>query len=491
MNTQITKREQEINHIIKRILGWCLIVLLILAVIKVFVAPVGYFTSVRGFLYCIQWFFVLVPFLGYKKWGNTPYYKHMALVGMQLCNMSLYLSSWIYGAIVGIITIYLAALYDDRTLIIRYILINTVTFIIIGISVITIDAGMTFVVGTKSMLLFIGYVTIEIIALGIIMLVGSETNRSLTAEGEALRKAIELQRDEVRTIASSLQDAVKILGKKLEESTDAVQMVSSHMASIVNETQEGIEALESIKIWMQKARLEVGNLHEHTKVVMSNTAVIGEQATSNQEKISRVVKDMGELQTLNGHSEEVVTALISQMKQINASLTLIAKVTAQTNLLSLNARIEAARAGQFGAGFAVVAVEIQKLADASAGASEEIGKQIQQMNLRIEDVISYIGNVHHLIGQNTTAIEGMSGDYQSLYRVQNDNSRQVELVSTAIGMISEQSQTMEEQVDEVTGKNKENLEHVTSISAALQELTATIGEISEQTARIYEMSEKQ
>ena len=96
---------------------------------------------------------------------------------------------------------------------------------------------------------------------------------------------------------------------------------------------------------------------------------------------------------------EVIGRLTEASQRIGGIVKLISQIAGQTNLLALNATIEAARAGEAGRGFAVVATEVKKLATQTAGATEEISREISKMRTTVDDTASLVLEMSHSIGE--------------------------------------------------------------------------------------------
>jgi len=109
-----------------------------------------------------------------------------------------------------------------------------------------------------------------------------------------------------------------------------------------------------------------------------------ELAGNGQSAIGRLEKTMRGIMDAAASVSSRLSVLLEKSADINAELANIAKVADQTNLLSLNAAIEAEKAGEYGLGFAVVAMEIRRLADQTATATSEIGKMVQELESAVE-----------------------------------------------------------------------------------------------------------
>lgn len=124
------------------------------------------------------------------------------------------------------------------------------------------------------------------------------------------------------------------------------------------------------------------------------------------EKINGIIGDLGGLSHMSGQSGEAVGGLSTRAEEISSILSLIQGIMEQTNLLALNAAIEAARAGEQGRGFAVVADEVRGLADKTKSAITEINEVIQAMQKNVRSVSTASDRVINMVGQIAESAQG-------------------------------------------------------------------------------------
>ncbi|WPN59005.1 methyl-accepting chemotaxis protein [Pseudomonas sp. P9_31] len=213
-------------------------------------------------------------------------------------------------------------------------------------------------------------------------------------EGDLTRRLTSDRSDELGSIAKGFNTFLAKLQAMITQVVTSVQSVSDsseHTADIAIRTNIGVHK--------QMAEIDqvATAVHEMTATAqdVARNATQAAQAASHADQAAaqgmQIVRDtsnsIGVLAVEIGKAVSVVQTLAKDSENINAILTAIRGIAEQTNLLALNAAIEAARAGEQGRGFAVVADEVRNLAQKTQKATEEIQTMIQQLQQGTRDVV--------------------------------------------------------------------------------------------------------
>lgn len=204
--------------------------------------------------------------------------------------------------------------------------------------------------------------------------------------------------------------------------------------------------------------------------------------------ISSAIK---QIELINTNSSEVTNAiniLAKKSTEIGQITSLINDIAEQTNLLSLNASIEAARAGDAGLGFSVVAVEIRKLAEQSKNATTKIDSLISDVQSEVENAISMTNENNNSVNVGLDVINSAGEIFARILSAINEITRYSNSVSDNVQEIYKNSQNVVSSISETKQASEVISKAAHDVVAASQEGNATLEEINAIAEKLYNMS---
>jgi methyl-accepting chemotaxis protein len=168
----------------------------------------------------------------------------------------------------------------------------------------------------------------------------------------------------------------------------------------------------------------------------------------------------------------------SQAESIGGVMNVISDIADQTNLLALNAAIEAARAGEAGRGFAVVADEVRKLAEKTMSATQEVGSNINAIQQSAKTNIGEVANAARAITEATDLANTSGQALSEIVKLATSNSAVVASIATAAEEQSSTSEEINRAIEEINHITGETTDGMIQASAAVQELAQMAQELN-------------
>ncbi|HHV62671.1 MAG TPA: HAMP domain-containing protein [Firmicutes bacterium] len=342
----------------------------------------------------------------------------------------------------------------------------------------------------------------------------ASTSEELSASAEESAKAVEQISETVQQVASGAQ----------EQSTSAANTASSvtQLTQAVNQVAKGaesqVQSIHGASELVASMRKSLDETLDVLQTVGSSVQGNAESATKGSDSVRDVVSSMERIRTTTGNVAERIGELNDHSQEIGRILEVIDDIAEQTNLLALNAAIEAARAGEHGRGFAVVADEVRKLAERSSRETKAIADLIGRVKQATEKAVEAIdsgrkeveagsviaqeaGRALEEILASANQTQKLVGDLISSSRALKDASLNVEKAIAEVVSVAEENtaateemaasiEEMKKAIDNVAAVSEESAAAVEEVSASTEEVNASIQEMSASAESLAEMAQK-
>ncbi|MFV8458333.1 methyl-accepting chemotaxis protein [Vibrio owensii] len=297
-------------------------------------------------------------------------------------------------------------------------------------------------------------------------------------------------KDELADISHHLNDLLD----KLEHLIHGTQEKSAQLSASTDNMHRELEGVmeqfhaqadhtSSMATAVQQMVATIGEISESTSVAVEGVHQAANNAEQGRTVVETTVSNVGQLTGILSNSQQSIGSLNEHVAKIGGAVNIIQDIAEQTNLLALNAAIEAARAGEQGRGFAVVADEVRALASRTHQSTEEITRVVSDIQSQMSMVVSDIDQCNDQGQQTLHASERLDSSLQQIIADMHAIQGNSERIASAI---EEQGIVMNQVSDSITELNvisennmqsaQECLHEVNSVSAQAHEMDDAVAE---------------
>ena len=285
----------------------------------------------------------------------------------------------------------------------------------------------------------------------------------------------------VLTAIAALQHAIGSLVGAIRGAGERLRGVEADTAAALRHQEQAIGAFGGSAHEITAAVAEISATAEHllaaTGEVMASAreaAAVADEGRAGLEGMAESMRHLDEV--MNAFTRKLAT--VSQRAAgITAVVTTIAKVAEQTNLLSVNATIEAEKAGESGRGFRIVAQEIRRLADQTAQATKDIERLVRDMQAAVTGGTMEMDRFRNEVSGRVAEVAEVSGRLGRIIEPVHDVTRSLEQVHEGMAAQSQGARQIREAMESLRGDAAESAASLEAFAAALEAIRGVAGDL--------------
>jgi methyl-accepting chemotaxis protein len=290
----------------------------------------------------------------------------------------------------------------------------------------------------------------------------SVLGRSINAMVANLRQLIE----QVDNTADQVHASSQVLLGSADHVKTASVEVAATMQSLSQGAEKQVQGAEDCLTSIEEVAIGIHRIAQTSTGVTEASVETSRAAENGNTMIQGVMRQMRSIHNSTDRSADVVKLLAERSQEIGQIVEVITRIAAQTNLLALNAAIEAARAGEQGRGFAVVADEVRKLAEQSQGSATQIAALVSEIRIETDRAVEAMKASAVEVQEGLGLVDEAGAEFHKILGATQSVADQIQDISAASQELSAASQEITASVEELTRIAKQSASASNDVAAS-------------------------
>ncbi len=298
--------------------------------------------------------------------------------------------------------------------------------------------------------------------------------------------------------STSVQATAGTVADNAEQVARRVTDISSAVAQMTASIQEMDQNLLNLATVVEQAVANTQEMSASIVQVAGNAQRVREESTTTDKQVREGRNEVAQLSKGMSSISDTVADVVSEMqsldgasRQIGEILGLIEAIADQTNLLALNAAIEAARAGEHGRGFAVVADEVRKLAENSASSTKQIGQLVADIQRRTTAVLDRTARANNLVQNNAASARSVTDMIETISQRVTEMAQLVSEISVATTEQARASEELAKASEQMGAMTHEAAATMREQAITSNQILESVSEIEQRTGQVAQASQEQ
>ncbi|UII57164.1 methyl-accepting chemotaxis protein [Cytobacillus spongiae] len=319
---------------------------------------------------------------------------------------------------------------------------------------------------------------------------GTDEIAELSKATNSMKERLQSMIQEISSVSSYVSDKSGELNKAANEVKASSQQVASTMQELSGGAEEQANSASGLAEMMDDYLKEVESANESGNAIHHASNDVLDMTKHGDQLMKESQQQMSMINTIMKETVGKVRGLDDQTKEISKLVQVIHEIANQTNLLALNAAIEAARAGEHGRGFAVVADEVRKLAEQVSFSVSDITKIVKGIQTESNAVVTSLEEGYTQVEEGTVQIEVTGQTFKKIYEAVNLMTQNVTGISESLRQVSTSSIKMNQSIENIASISEESAAGIEQTSASVTQTNRAMEEISDNAESLSELADQ-